>query len=74
MSLEEKCIQFRSYCMICRREDEYRRRSREDVKREDKYRPSSRESETPKEPEPKIETKEEPVVASTGDFDLEEGT
>ena len=37
--------------MICRREDEYRRRSREDVKREDKYRPSSRESETPKEPE-----------------------
>lgn len=28
----------------------------------------------PKEPEPKIETKEEPVVASTGDFDLEEGT
>ncbi|KAK8801521.1 hypothetical protein WA171_004661 [Blastocystis sp. BT1] len=55
------------------REDEYRRRSREDVKREDKYRPSSRESETPKEPEPKIETKEEPVVASTGDFDLEEG-
>ena len=24
--------------------------------------------------EPKIETKEEPVVASTGDFDLEEGT
>ena len=59
--------------MICRREDEYRRRSREDVKREDKYRPSSRESEKPKEPEPKIEPKEEPVVASTADFDLEEG-
>ena len=59
--------------MICSREDEYRRRTRENEKREDKYPPKRQDSEKPKEPEPKIEPKQEPVAASAPDFDFEEG-